>query len=78
MDLQKLKLYTVDLREAEQEGEVKCPKCGVEISPDDLTEEKYEILETVMKGDSLERIIVRCNKCRSQIHLVGFDVLGQE
>lgn len=78
MELQKVKLYTVDLTRADTEGEVKCPKCGVEISPDDLTEENYEILETIMKGDSLEKIVVRCNKCRSQIHLVGLEILDHE
>jgi len=52
--------------------EVKCPKCGIEMSPDDRTENAYTILEPVMKGECLEKIVLQCNRCSSQIHLVGF------
>jgi phage terminase large subunit GpA-like protein len=56
-------------------GEFRCPKCGAEVSPDDETENVYVVLETVMKGDCLERIILQCNKCGAQIHLIGFHFL---
>jgi len=64
--------FTVDLTKIEGEGDFPCPKCGVTISPDDETEKVYSILETKVKGDALERLIILCNKCRSEIHLVGF------
>jgi predicted nucleic-acid-binding Zn-ribbon protein len=56
-------------------GEVRCPKCGVKISPDDETENTYTILETVMKRDRLDKIALQCNKCQSQIYLTGFLLL---
>jgi len=75
--LQGIKLYTIDLTRIKGRGELKCPKCGVEISPDDRTEDAYTILEPVMKGDCLEKIILQCNRCGGQIHLVGFDFLNK-
>lgn len=47
------------------------------MSPEDETEEVYTILEAVTKGDCLERIILQCNRCGSQIHLIGFDFLNE-
>ncbi len=64
--------FTVDLTKIEGEGDFPCPKCGVTISPDDETEKVYSILETKIKGDSLEELIILCNKCGSELHLMGF------
>jgi len=75
--LQRIKCYTIDLTRIRGSGDVKCPRCGITISPDDETENAYTILETVTKGASLERIILRCNKCGTQIRLVGFDSLNE-
>jgi len=64
--------FTVDLTKIEGEGDFPCPKCGVTISPEDETEKVYSILETRVKGDTLEELIILCKKCGSEIHLVGF------
>jgi len=64
--------FTVDLTKIEGEGDFPCPKCGVTISPEDETEKVYSILETKVKGDSLEELIILCNSCGSEIHLMGF------
>jgi transcription elongation factor Elf1 len=77
IELQGIKLYTVDLTKVNGEGEFRCPKCGIEISPNDKTEDVYTILETVMKKDYLEKIVLQCNSCGSQIHLVGFHLLNK-
>ena len=74
---QRVRFYTIDLRRINGEGEFKCPKCGVLISPDDETEDAYVILEPVMNKDSLEKIMIECNRCGSQIHLIGFDLLNR-
>jgi len=42
------------------------------ISPEDETENAYTILETKMKKEFLEELIIHCNRCGSRIHLVGF------
>jgi len=65
------------LNEINSGGEFGCPKCGIRISPDDKTEDAYTILELVMKGDCLDKIILQCNKCGSQIHLTGFHILSK-
>jgi predicted RNA-binding Zn-ribbon protein involved in translation (DUF1610 family) len=74
--LQAIRFYTIDLTKIGERGEVRCPKCGIEISSDDKTEKAYTILEPVMKGDCLEKIILQCNRCESQIHLTGFQFLN--
>jgi len=67
--------YVVNLTSVKGNGEIRCPKCGTEISPDDETDEVFTIIETVMKGDDLEKLILKCIKCGSQIHLTGFELL---
>jgi predicted RNA-binding Zn-ribbon protein involved in translation (DUF1610 family) len=64
--------YTVDLTKIDGDGAFPCPKCGTIISPDDETEEIYQIVETRVKGDALTELVLICNKCRSKIKLVGF------
>ena len=75
--MEQIEFYTIDLTKINGSGEFKCPRCGTEISPHDETEDVYTILETVTKGDDLEKIILRCNRCGSQIHLTGFHVLNK-
>jgi uncharacterized protein with PIN domain len=65
------------LTKTKGKGDIKCPECGIKISPDDETEEAYTILETVMKEGNLEKIALQCNKCQSQIHLTGFHLLNK-
>lgn len=75
--MQRTKCYTIDLTKIDGKGEFRCPRCGTQMSPDDETENVYTILETTTKKDCLEKIILQCNKCGSQIHLVGFDSLDE-
>jgi ribosomal protein S27AE len=71
--MQKIKPYVIDLTRVRGKGNVKCPKCGVEISPDDTSEDAYTILEPVVEEERLERIVLQCNRCGSRISLVGFN-----
>ena len=64
--------YVVDLTKIDGEGDVTCPLCGAILSPEDETEATYKILETKLKNDSLEELVILCKKCGSKIHLVGF------
>lgn len=75
MSVQEVVFFVVDLFETEGRGEFKCPRCGVEISPDDSTEDSYKILDVAMKEDRLDKVILECNKCGSRIHLTGFNLL---
>ena len=65
-------VYEVDLTKIQGEGDFPCPNCGVIISPEDETEDVYRILETKVKGESLEELVIQCNKCGSRIRMVGF------
>jgi hypothetical protein len=65
-------IYKVDLTQIDGEGDFTCPSCGTLISPDDETETVYTIIDTKMNKDVLEELIIRCNGCGSEIHLVGF------
>jgi len=65
-------IYTIDLTKIDGDGAFPCPKCGSMISPDDETDTTYEIVETKVKGDDLEELILTCKKCRTTIKLVGF------
>jgi RNase P subunit RPR2 len=64
--------YTVDLTRIDGDGAFPCPKCGSLISPDDETESTYHIVETKVKKDELEELILTCNSCGSTIRLTGF------
>ena len=56
----------------EGDGSFQCPKCGLSISPDDETEENYQILDTKVVNDELAELVVSCGKCGSTIKITGF------
>jgi DNA-directed RNA polymerase subunit RPC12/RpoP len=60
------------LTKIEGDGSFSCPYCGTIISPDDETEDVYTIVETKMKHDSLDELVIKCNKCEHRMRLVGF------
>ena len=67
--------YKVDLVTVEGDGSFPCPKCGMPISPEDETEENYQILETKVVDEELSELVIACGKCRSTIVLTGFQGL---
>jgi DNA-directed RNA polymerase subunit RPC12/RpoP len=68
-------VYKLNLTKMKGSGDFRCPRCGTLISPDDCTEDAYSILETKVNDQSLEELVIRCNKCESQLHLTGFSLL---
>jgi len=64
--------YAIDLAKIEGNGDFPCPRCGAMISPDDESEEVYTIVDTKVRGESLEELTIQCNKCGSKIRLTGF------
>jgi predicted RNA-binding Zn-ribbon protein involved in translation (DUF1610 family) len=70
--VKKSMMYTVDLTKIDGDGAFPCPKCGSIISPDDESEEVYQIVETKVKKDELAELMLTCNKCGITIKLVGF------
>ena len=72
MSTKRQQIYKIDLTKIEGDGDFPCPKCGAVISPDDESEQVYTIVDTRMRGDILEELIINCNKCGSKIHITGF------
>lgn len=65
-------VYKIDLTKIDGDGDFPCPKCGAIISPDDESEQVYTIMNTKMRGDILEELVITCNKCGSKIYVTGF------
>ena len=68
----KASAYKIDLASIEGDGSFQCPKCGKSISPDDESEENYQILDTKVVNDELAELIICCSNCGSTIKLTGF------
>jgi hypothetical protein len=68
-------VYVLDLSAINDDGDFSCPRCGTMISPDECTEEAYSILETKVDNHGLNELVIRCNKCESNLHLTGFSLL---
>jgi transcription initiation factor IIE alpha subunit len=67
--------YKVDLTKIEGSGDFPCPKCGVNMSPEDQTEGTYSIKEIKTRRDVLEELVIQCQGCKSLIRLTGFKLL---
>ncbi len=67
-------VYMVDMSLIDGNGDFSCPKCGIKISPDDCTDETYTIIEARVNREDLDEIVIYCNNCASQVHLVGFSL----
>ncbi len=65
-------LYTVDLTKIEGDGSFQCPKCGTGISPEDETEDNYQIIDTKVVNDELVELEISCGSCGTRIKLTGF------
>jgi DNA-directed RNA polymerase subunit RPC12/RpoP len=74
--VEQLLTYQVDLTKIQGDGDFQCPKCRVTISPDDETDEVYCILEAKVIDNHLEELTIRCQKCGSEIRLIGFSLLN--
>jgi DNA-directed RNA polymerase subunit RPC12/RpoP len=73
--MKQIHAYKIDLNKIDGTGDFSCPRCGTKISPDDLSEEVYSILEPVVNSHGLVELAIRCNRCTSHIHLTGFSLL---
>jgi uncharacterized C2H2 Zn-finger protein len=73
--MKQIQMYIVDLTKIDGSGDFSCPRCGTTISPDDCSEEAYSILEPKVNSHGLDELLIRCNRCASQLHLTGFSLL---
>ena len=68
----KASMYTINMATLEGDGSFQCPRCGKSISPDDDSEDNYEILDTKCVNEELAELVISCAKCKSTIKLTGF------
>jgi len=68
----KASVYKIDFARVEGHGSFQCPTCGLSISPDDDSEENYQILDTIVVNDELAELVISCGKCGSTIKVTGF------
>lgn len=73
--MKQTQMYVMDLTEIDGNGDFLCPECGTMISPDDCSEKAYSILEGKVSNRGLEELMIRCNKCTTELHLTGFSLL---
>jgi len=71
-EVKKSMAYEIDLTKIDGDGAFPCPKCSTVISPDDESEETYQIVDTKVKNDELAELVIMCKKCGTTIKLVGF------
>jgi hypothetical protein len=65
--------HTINLANVDSEdGSFACPCCGVSISPDDETEDSYEIMDTKVVDDELAELDIACGKCGCLVKVTGF------
>ena len=64
--------FKIDLASVDGDGSFQCPKCKLTISPDDESEENYQILDTKVLNDELAELVISCGKCGSTIKVTGF------
>jgi hypothetical protein len=67
--------YKVDLNRIDGNGDFPCPKCRVNMSPDDQTEDTYSIKGMKTRRDILEELVIQCHRCKTLILLTGFKLL---
>jgi hypothetical protein len=77
MEMKHKRIFAVDLTQIEGDGAFSCPGCETAISPNDESEDTYSILEPKVNRHGLTKLIIRCNKCASHIHLTGFPLLQE-
>lgn len=73
--MKQIQSHVLDLTKIDGNGDFLCPECGNRISPDDCAEIGYSILEIKVETQSLDEVIIQCNKCAGTIHLTGFSLL---
>lgn len=74
----KISTFKIDLASVEGDGSFQCPKCGLSISPDDESEENYQILDTKVVNDELVELVISCNKCGSTIKVSGLQLDSED
>jgi predicted RNA-binding Zn-ribbon protein involved in translation (DUF1610 family) len=72
LDKKAASVYKIDLSIVEGDGSFQCPRCGMSISPDDESEDNYQILDTKVVNDELAELVISCGQCKSIIKLTGF------
>ena len=66
-------IYKVGLKEIEGFGVFTCPVCNSVISPADLDEKTYKILEIKSSKGFVCEVLLQCLRCLNSIGVYGFE-----
>jgi|WetSurMetagenome_2_1015567.scaffolds.fasta_scaffold550401_1 hypothetical protein len=72
-----LTVYRIELSKLKKDGTFQCPNCRTEISPNDYSDKSYAIMDIEVNSYGLEEVVIKCNRCQSQIYISGFSKVEQ-
>ncbi|HUU89425.1 MAG TPA: hypothetical protein VMX17_16955 [Candidatus Glassbacteria bacterium] len=64
--------HKIDLAQIDGDGAFPCPKCATMISPEDESESVYKIVDTKVSNNELVELTIKCNNCKTNMKLTGF------
>lgn len=64
--------HKIDLTQIDGDGAFPCPKCATMISPEDESESVYKIVDTKVSHNELVELTIKCNNCKTNMKLTGF------
>ena len=64
--------HKIDLTQIDGNGAFPCPKCSTMISPEDESESVYKIVDTKVSNNELVELTIKCNNCKTNMKLTGF------
>ena len=64
--------HKIDLTQIDGDGAFPCPKCATMISPEDESESVYKIVDTRVSNNELVELTIKCNNCKTNMKLTGF------
>ncbi len=74
---QQIKAYKLDISQTKEDGSFSCPNCGIRISPDDRSDNKYIVHDTKMRDANLSEVVISCKRCLTLTHLIIKNEKGQ-
>ncbi|MBK5133308.1 MAG: hypothetical protein KGD70_15695 [Candidatus Lokiarchaeota archaeon] len=64
--------HKIDLKQINGDGAFPCPECATMISPEDESESVYKIVNTKVSNNELVELTIKCNNCKTNMKLTGF------
>ena len=73
MNQKRRNMVTIDFTKVDSDGSFTCPTCQTRISPEDESDESYQIFDTKIVNNEISELVIGCGTCRTIIKLTGFE-----